>query len=375
MVRVLIGDMFQSRAQTWVNTVNTVGVMGKGVALEFRKRFPEMYQDYVERCRLHRVRLGEPYLFKRPSFPWILNFPTKDHWRSPSSLEAIVSGLDYLEAHYSEWGITSLAVPPLGSGLGRLEWRVVGSTLYRHLQRLPIPVELYAPFGTPHEELEPEYLEHTLIDMADVSPDRVGAPWVALVEILNRVVQERYHSPVGRIAFQKLAYFATEAGIPTGLEFERSTFGPFARDLKQRMAMLINNGLIKEDQLGQMFAIRPGRTFDDARTLYGRQLAEWETVIDEVADLFLRIRTTRQAEIAATVHFVAKQLSQQLGRLPSEREVLDDVLQWKPGWNREEVAITIRRLGMLDTIKLRGSKNLPVDQLATSGAPPRPAKS
>ncbi len=235
--------MFQSRAQTWVNTVNTVGVMGKGVALEFRKRFPEMYQDYVERCRLHRVRLGEPYLFKRPSSPWILNFPTKDHWRSPSSLEAIVSGLDYLEAHYSEWGITSLAVPPLGSGLGRLEWRVVGPTLYRHLQRLPIPVELYAPFGTPHEELQPEYLEHTLIDMAEV-----------------------------------------------------------------------NNGLIKEDQLGQMFAIRPGRTFDDARTLYGRQLAEWESAIGEVADLFLRIRTTRQAEIAATVHFVAKQLSQQLGR-------------------------------------------------------------
>ena len=375
MVRVLIGDMFQSRAQTWVNTVNTVGVMGKGIALEFRKRFPDMYKDYVERCRFHQVRLGQPYLFKRPTPPWILNFPTKEHWRSPSSLEAIVSGLDYLEEHYAEWRITSLAVPPLGAGQGRLEWRVVGPTLYRHLQRLRIPVELYAPFGTPHEELEPVYLEHTLVDMEQVSPDRVGAAWVALVEILDRVLQERYHSPVGRITFHKLAYFATEAGIPTGLEFERSSYGPFSRDLKTRLAMLINNGLIKEDQLGQMFAVRPGRTFEDARRFYGRQLAEWEAAIGEVADLFLRIRSTRQAEFAATVHFVTKQLSEQLDRLPSENEVLDYVLRWKPNWNREEVAVTIRRLAMLETVKLRGSKDLPVDQLATSGAPMRTIRS
>ena len=81
-VRVVEGDLFTSQAQTLVNTVNTEGVMGKGIALEFRKRFPEMYQDYVQRCRRHEVRLGRPYLFKRPVEPWILNFPTKDHWRS-----------------------------------------------------------------------------------------------------------------------------------------------------------------------------------------------------------------------------------------------------------------------------------------------------
>ena len=142
MVKVLMGNMFDSSAQTWVNTVNTVGVMGKGIALQFRRRFPEMYDDYVARCRRHEVRLGRPYLYTRPTPPWILNFPTKEHWRSPSSLDAIVSGLTYLQQHYREWGIRSLAVPPLGSGQGLLEWRVVGPTLYRQLSHLATPVEL-----------------------------------------------------------------------------------------------------------------------------------------------------------------------------------------------------------------------------------------
>src|SRR5437764_10708247 len=113
MVRVLIGDLFDSKAQTLVNTVNCVGIMGKGVALEFKNRFPEMYRDYVERCRGGAVKLGRPYLYRRLTEPWILNFPTKDHWRSVSKLADIVRGLQFLEEHYDEWDITSLAVPPL----------------------------------------------------------------------------------------------------------------------------------------------------------------------------------------------------------------------------------------------------------------------
>jgi len=80
MVKVITGDIFESKAQTLVNTVNSVGVMGKGIALEFKRRFPEMYEDYVARCKRREVRLGEPYLFKRATLPWILNFPTKDDW-------------------------------------------------------------------------------------------------------------------------------------------------------------------------------------------------------------------------------------------------------------------------------------------------------
>jgi O-acetyl-ADP-ribose deacetylase (regulator of RNase III) len=154
MIRVLTGDLFNSNAQTLVNAVNTVGVMGKGIALEFRKRFPDMYEDYAARCKARQVRLGQPYLFKRLLPPWILNFPTKDDWRSVSRLSDIVAGLEYLERRYREWGITSLAVPSLGCGLGGLEWRVVGPTLYRYLGRFDIPVALYAPHDTPQEQLD-----------------------------------------------------------------------------------------------------------------------------------------------------------------------------------------------------------------------------
>src|SRR5437667_2509521 len=156
MVRTLEGDLFESSAQTLVNTVNCVGVMGKGLALEFKKRFPDMYEDYVRRCAAGQVRLGEPYLFRALLPPWILNFPTKDHWRSVSRLADIVAGLTYLERHYRAWGIESLAVPALGCNNGGLEWRVVGPTLYRHLSQLEIPVELYAPLGTPQVQLRQE---------------------------------------------------------------------------------------------------------------------------------------------------------------------------------------------------------------------------
>lgn len=110
MVTVKVGDMFQSKAQTWVNTVNCVGVMGKGVAHEFKRRFPDMYEDYVQRCRAGQVKLGRPYLYKRVVPPWILNFPTKEDWRSVSRLDKIEEGLRYLEEHYREWGIESLAL-------------------------------------------------------------------------------------------------------------------------------------------------------------------------------------------------------------------------------------------------------------------------
>ena len=120
MVTVNIGDLFSSTAQTLVNTVNCVGVMAKGIALKFKERFPEMFKDYETRCARAEVRLGEPYLFKRLLPPWILNFPTKDHWRSVTKLHDIIRGLEFLLRHYRAWGITSLAVPPLGCGSGQM---------------------------------------------------------------------------------------------------------------------------------------------------------------------------------------------------------------------------------------------------------------
>ncbi len=163
MVKVLIGDIFQSNAQTLVNEVDCVGRMAKGIALEFKKRFPDVYRDYLRRSRAKDVKLGQPYLLLRVLQPWVLNFPTKENSRSAAQLRDIVRGLEYLERHYREWGITSLAVPPLGCERGQPDWRMDGPVLYHHLKRLSIPVELYAPSETPQEELQPTYLEHTML--------------------------------------------------------------------------------------------------------------------------------------------------------------------------------------------------------------------
>jgi O-acetyl-ADP-ribose deacetylase (regulator of RNase III) len=180
MVKVQIGNLFESKAQTWVNTVNCVGIMGKGIALEFKKRFPDMFEDYLVRCKSGEVKLGRPYLYRTLFYPWILNFPTKDHWRSVARLESIIQGLKYLLENYKEWEITSIAVPPLGSGLGQLEWRIVGPTLYRYLSRMDIPVDLYAPYGTPHEELQIEFLDKQSETSAKSCLNLNGLPLVQL---------------------------------------------------------------------------------------------------------------------------------------------------------------------------------------------------
>jgi len=345
--------------------------MGKGLALEFKKRFPEMYDDYVIRCNAHEVRLGQPYLYRRLTPPWILNFPTKDHWRSVSKLSDIVAGLEYLESHYKEWGITSLAVPALGCSNGQLEWRVVGPTLYRHLSRFDIPVELYAPLGTPADQLETQFLSQVPVSSNEAGrsneSSKINPAWLALVEIIARIIREPYHWPVGRTTFQKIAYFATALGLPTELNYSRSSYGPFAPELKPLTTRLVNNGLIREDRLGNMFAVKPGPTYKDATKAFAAELGEWEEIIDRVTDLFLRMRTG-QAEVAATVYFVARQLAESLQSRPSEAQILEEVKRWKqkrrPPLQEEEVAQSIRSLNMLGWIDAAVSNELPIPQEA-----------
>ena len=373
MVKVLIGDIFKSQAQTLVNTVNTVGVMGKGIALGFRKHFPDMYDEYVRRCQRKEVRLGQPYLYRRAIPPNIINFPTKDHWRSVSNHTDIVKGLKYLEAHIRDWGVTSLAVPPLGCGEGQLEWRVVGPTLYRHLSRLGIPVELYAPFDTPHERLQPEFLDLEAFAAATNGHTKGSQPpqfrvepgWFALVAILEEINREPYRWPVGRVAFQKVAYFATEAGIPTGLEYRRGSYGPYAEGMKPLLSKLTNNGLILELKRGRMLATTVGPTYADAKKAYEEYLKEWQPKIEAVADLMVRM-STDDAEVAATAHFASRQLRASEGRRSTEMEVLRYVMDWKRRrrvpLNEPDVALSIRRLNMLGWLDVEPSKDLPVSE-------------
>lgn len=370
MIKVLVGDLFTSKAQTLVNTVNCVGIMGKGIALQFKHRFPDMFKDYEERCKRKEVRLGRPYLYTTMLPPHILNFPTKDHWRMVTNLADLVRGLEYLLAHYKEWGITSIAIPPLGCGEGQLEWRVVGPTLYRYLSRMDISVELYAPYGTPHEELQIPFLESAGAPAVAAAvmpePKWVQPAWVALVEIVRLIEAQTYKHFIGRTIFQKIAYVATANGLPTGLKFEKKSYGPFSADLKKVYARLLNNGLLEEQGISEKaFNVKVGKTYTDAVKAYKEQLEQWQDIINKTADLFLRLNS-KQAEVVATVLYSAGELKAKGIGKPSEREVLDAVQAWKinrrPPLETEEIAQTIRNLGILSWLKLQYSEDLPIPE-------------
>jgi len=144
MVTYMEGDLFASPAQTLVNPVNTVGVMGKGLAWQFKQRYPAMFQAYRTACSTHHMAIGQLQLY-RTDTKFILNFPTKRHWRQPSTLTNIEAGLQTFVAIYADEGITSIAFPALGCGLGQLNWNQVQPLMEQYLQPLPIPVFIYTP--------------------------------------------------------------------------------------------------------------------------------------------------------------------------------------------------------------------------------------
>lgn len=156
MLVYLRTDLFASPAQTLVNTVNTVGVMGKGVAKTFKDRYPEMFRDYKRACDSGELRIGSLMLWRGPQ-KWVLNFPTKTTWRLPSELSYIEAGLRKFVEEYENLGITSVSFPPLGCGNGNLIWSNVKPMMETYLKRLPISV--YIHDRQVGEDFVPEHLE------------------------------------------------------------------------------------------------------------------------------------------------------------------------------------------------------------------------
>jgi O-acetyl-ADP-ribose deacetylase (regulator of RNase III)/uncharacterized protein YwgA len=366
-MKILVGDILKSKAQTLVNTVNCVGIMGKGIALEFKNRFPDMFKDYVKRCERKEIRLGEPYLYKTLFGSQIVNFPTKEHWKSVSKISDIEKGLHYLVKHYKQWGITSIAIPPLGCGNGQLEWKIVGPLIYKLIKQMNIPVEIYAPYGTSPRELTAEFLEHAAAarraSIVKTVRTAINPAWVALVEIVDRIEKQSYHWPVGRTIFQKIAYVATKEGLSTGFQYQEGSFGPFSKELQNAVTKLINDNLLQEERLGRMFMIKAGPGFETTRRNFLPLFNKWAPIIEKTVDLFMRMNTN-QAEIVATVLYAADTLKKSKDTIPSETEVLDYIMKWKqkhrPPMSKDEVASTIRNLGILRWLDVKPDKSLPV---------------
>ena len=149
MITLATGDLLNAPAEALVNTVNTAGVMGKGIALMFKRRFPENYKNYVAACFAGDVRVGRMFVCPVSELggpKWIINFPTKEHWRNPSKLEWVISGLNALKDVIRERKIRSIAIPPLGCGNGGLDWKVVRPLIENAFQQFPdVNVIIYEP--------------------------------------------------------------------------------------------------------------------------------------------------------------------------------------------------------------------------------------
>ncbi len=171
MIKYIEGDIFKSPAQVIVNTVNTVGVMGKGVALAFKERYPNMFEQYKKVCEKHLLTIGKLMLVYEADY-WLLLFPTKESWRSPSKIEYIEKGLIKFVQTYADKGITSVAFPKLGCGNGGLDWSEVKPVMERYLEKLPIDVYVYIgknPDSLPEHQMQAEteaWLKENAKDMS-----------------------------------------------------------------------------------------------------------------------------------------------------------------------------------------------------------------
>lgn len=226
------GNLLTQDVDALVNTVNTQGVMGKGIALQFKKAWPGMYADYQRACRRGEVQPGRMHVWATEAMSgprWIINFPTKRHWRGRSRLQDIESGLTNLATVIGEMGITSIAVPPLGCGNGGLAWSDVEPRIRRALEPLAAGVEirLFPPVGAPPAAEQP-----TREARPRLTPARA-----ALLSIMRRYERLNFQPP-SLVEVQKLAYFLQASGEPLRLTFVPHHYGPYADNLRKSLREL-----------------------------------------------------------------------------------------------------------------------------------------
>lgn len=226
MIEYVKGNMLEAKAEALVNTVNTVGVMGKGIALQFKKAFPDNFKAYAEACKRGEVRLGKMFLYPHPrlEYPkYIINFPTKHHWKSRSRIQDIQSGLEDLVKLVDELKLESIAIPPLGCGLGGLSWPNVRLLVEKAFANHPnIKVLFYEPIGAPRPEK---------------MPIRTKKPGMTLGRAVLIALMDSYSTPlfqdyVSLLEIQKLTYFQQIAGENLRLTFTKGRFGPYADNLR-----------------------------------------------------------------------------------------------------------------------------------------------
>lgn len=297
MIEHAAGDLLQADVEALVNSVNTVGVMGKGVALQFRQAYPGNYEAYLAACKHNAVRPGHIHVYKTGLLTnpkYILNFPTKRHWKGKSRMADIEAGLADLAATIRGLGIRSIAIPPLGCGNGGLRWSEVLPRIEETMAALHnVHVLVYAPEGAPAAEK---------MRVATKTP-RITPTRAALLGLLRTYARPGYG--VTMLEVQKLAYFLQVAGEPMRLSFVRGTYGPYAETL-HHMLQRIEGHFIRGygDRSRDVSIALVAEAEDLVDDLLARHTRTRER-LDRVAGLIEGFETPYGLELLATVHQVA----------------------------------------------------------------------
>lgn len=302
MIQWVTGNLVEDEVEALVNTVNTVGVMGKGIALQFRQAFPENYDAYRKACERGEVQLGRMFVTAtnriRPL--WIVNFPTKRHWKSKSRLADIEAGLVDLEREIAEHRIASIAVPPLGCGHGGLRWQDVRPLIEDALGSLPdLLVRVYAPGATPAPQQMPVRTRRPAM-----TPGRA-----ALVGMLDRYIEPGLGATP--LEIQKLMYFLQEAGQSLKLQYARARYGPYAENLNHVLQRV-------EGHFLRGYGDRTQRVLDaEPLELDRGAVDEARDVLDADPDLQSRMASVLELvegfespyglELLASLHWIAKE--------------------------------------------------------------------
>ncbi|MBD3267981.1 Appr-1-p processing protein, partial [bacterium] len=226
MIEFKAGDILNEEVEALVNTVNCVGVMGRGIALQFKNAFPDNFKAYSKACKRGQIHPGKVFIYdyERMTYPrYIINFPTKRHWRGKSRMEDIENGLESLRNEIQTRDIQSIAIPPLGSGLGGLDWEDVRKRIEDYLSQLSqVQIVIFEPKGAPKAE-----------KMVHVNePPKMTLSRAVLIELMQRYLAGLLDPFVTLLEVHKLMFFLQEAGEPLQLDFQKGPYGPYAENLR-----------------------------------------------------------------------------------------------------------------------------------------------
>lgn len=324
MIEIAKGNLLETPVDALVNTVNTKGVMGKGIALQFKQAFPEMFRDYEKACKVGEVRLGKVYVYDRGGLAgaprWVINFPTKGHWRERSRLADIEAGLDDMVATVQRLDIHSIAVPPLGCGNGGLNWSDVRPRIEAAFAQLPdVMVYLFVPGQSPAAESMPNRTERP-----NMTPGRA-----ALIALMDRYLKGLLDPFVTLLEIHKLMYFLQEAGEELRLQYEPKPYGPYAKNLRQvliRIEKHYTQGYGDgKDAPTRPIELLPGAV--EEATNFLAQNPEIKKRMDRVVQLIDGFEDPYGLELLSTVHWVMRE-SLQAREKPDA--AVEAVRNWTP---------------------------------------------